>query len=197
VHVTRYNHLMWDSGASPVAIINHGVKIPQDAKYSGELESGITVINHIKERARMMGCDIFEKMRRELPIDLAGMGSQRVGGLGELSHEELPYRLAKYRFLFNPMRYTSMPLALCEAMMIGLPVIGLPATELIWVIKNGVNGFLNSDLDFLAKKMRLLLKDRAYAKNLSRASRSYAKKYFGIEKFAAEWDKTIREWVER
>jgi len=195
VHVTGYNRLMWDCGRSPVTIIPHGVLTPRDAVYSGELESGITVINHIKERGRLMGYDLFQSVRRFLPLELAGMGSSPVGGLGEISHEELPYRLAKYRFFFSPIRYTSMPLSLCEAMMIGLPVIGLPATEMIFVVKNGINGYLNNDTNRLIKKMKRLLKDHNYAKRLGAGARQYAKKNFSIFRFVNDWNHALTKRI--
>jgi len=44
---------------------------------------------------------------------------------------------AEYRFFFNPVRYTSLPLAVCEAMTIGMPIVGLATTELVSVIRNG------------------------------------------------------------
>lgn len=38
---------------------------------------------------------------------------------------------ARYRFLFNPIRYTSLGLAVIEAMMIGMPVVALGTTDMV------------------------------------------------------------------
>lgn len=196
VHVTRYNKLMWDCGVTPVDYIAHGVKVPEDAVYKGSLRSGIVVINHIKERERMMGYDIFKQARERIPLDLAGMKSAEIGGLGEISHKDLPYRMARYRFLFTPMRYTSLALAVCEAMMIGLPIVGLPATEMVSFIENDVNGFLSSDFECLYKKMGQLLDNHAYAKRLSAGAKECARRLFGIDRFVSDWNRVLKNRIE-
>ena len=53
--------------------------------------------------------------------------------------------MAAYRFYFHPVRYTSLGLSLCEAMTVGLPVVGLATTELPTIIDHGVNGFVDTD----------------------------------------------------
>jgi hypothetical protein len=37
IHVTHFNHLMWDSGSTPTRVIEHGVMIPDGVSYTGEL----------------------------------------------------------------------------------------------------------------------------------------------------------------
>ena len=46
-----------------------------------------------------------------------------------------------YRFFFNPIRYTSLGLAVFEAMMVGLPIVGLATTETRRG-RDGVSGFV-------------------------------------------------------
>ena len=58
----------------------------------------------------------------EVPLDLAGMESAEIGGMGPVPLTDLWQMEAKYRFFFNPIRYTSLGLAVCEAMMIGMPI---------------------------------------------------------------------------
>src|SRR5690606_10608726 len=43
VHVTAFNALMWDSGRSPVEVIDHGVVVPDGVRYVGDLARGIVV----------------------------------------------------------------------------------------------------------------------------------------------------------
>ena len=74
--------------------------------------------------------------------------------------------MADYRFYFHPVRYTSLGLSLCEAMTVGVPVVGLATTELPTVIDDGVNGVIDTDPDRLVDAMRALLDDPALARRL-------------------------------
>lgn len=187
VHVTHFNHLMWDNNRTPSRVIEHAVLIPENARYSGELEKGIVVINNIQKRGRRLGLDVYKEIRKRVPLDIVGMGSAEVGGLGEIPPPELPAFISRYRFFFNPIRYTSLGLAVCEAMMVGLPMIGLATTEMPVTVENGVTGYVHTDPDFLVKKMQLLLRDRAHATELGTAARAAALRKFDIQRFASEW----------
>jgi hypothetical protein len=187
VHCTGFNRLMWDSGNVPTRVIDHGVIAPQ-AAYTGEMEKGLVVINHIARRGRRLGFDIYKQAKAEVPLDLVGMGAQEAGGIGEVLHAELAAFAAGYRFFFNPIRYTSMGLAVIEAMMVGLPVVALATTEMVTVIKDGVNGFTDTDPEKLVARMKLLLKDRALAAALGATARKTALERFGVERFVADWN---------
>lgn len=189
VHVTEFNRLMWDNNRTPTAVIEHGVIVPEDAAYSGELEKGIVVVNNIAKRGRRLGSDVFEQVSREIPLDLVGMNSHLAGGLGEVDHQKLPYFESRYRFFFNPIRYTSLGLAVCEAMMLGMPVVGLATTEMATAVVNGLNGYVDTSIETLIERMRELLGSPSLAKKLSTGARSYARERFGIERFANDWSK--------
>ena len=73
--------------------------------------------------------------------------AEALGGLGEGPHDELPAVLARYRVFLSPIRYSSLSLAVCEAMTIGLPVVGLATTELVTVVNNGVSGYLETSVE--------------------------------------------------
>jgi hypothetical protein len=192
VHVTPFNALMWDNGRCPTRVIEHGVIVP-DARYSGELARGLTVVNHLAKRGRRLGADVFEAARRELPIDLIGMASVTLDGLGEIEHAELARFTARYRFLFNPIRYTSLGLAVIEAMMIGLPVVALATTEMATVIKNGVNGYLDTDPAKLVRHMQALIDDPGLARTLGEGARQTARERFNIDRFVADWLRVLHE----
>lgn len=195
VHVTYFNRLMWDSGRTPTRVIEHGVVIPPGVHYSGELPRGIVVINHLKQRGRRLGADIFEEARRSVPLDLVGMEAQALGGLGEVLHKDLCAFQSRYRFFFNPIRYTSLGLAVIEAMMVGLPVVGLATTEMVTTIENGVHGYLHTDLSILKEHMQELIKYPDLAHNLGEAARSYALARFNIGRFAKDWDEALQSVV--
>jgi glycosyl transferase family 1 len=193
VHVTPFNALMWNSGRTPTRVIDHGVFIPEGIHYSGELERGIVVVNHLRQRGRRLGADLFEQMRREAPLDLVGMDAESMNGIGEISPPRLAAFESRYRFFFHPLRYTSLGLALLEAMTIGMPIIGLATTELVTVIENGRSGFIDTNPANLIEPMRLLLADRRLARQLGAEARRFALERFSIHRFARDWEETFAD----
>jgi len=192
VHVTPFNALMWNNGKTPVRVIEHGVIVPQGVAYRGELARGLVVVNHLARRGRRLGGDIFLQAREQAPLDLVGMGADELGGIGEILHAQLPAFAADYRFLFNPIRYTSLGLAVIEAMMIGMPVVGLATTEMATAIENGVSGYVDTDLRKLVAHMRRLIDDPAHARALGEGARRSACERFGIERFVADWNEAFK-----
>jgi len=191
VHVTHFNNLMWDNNNTPSKVIEHGVMVDEAVQYTGELEKGIIVINGIKKRGRRLGLDVFEKVRKHVPLDIVGMGSEEVGGLGEINNRKLSAFTARYRFFFNPIRYTSLGLSVCEAMMAGLPMIGLATTEMVTTVVNDYSGYVDTDVDVLIEKMNMLIANPTKAKQLSIGAKETANRKFNIERFKKDWLQTI------
>jgi len=192
IHVTPYNALMWDSGRTPTRVVEHGVALPDGVRYSGDLERGLVVTNHLARRGRRMGADLFASLRAAIPLDLVGMGSDALGGIGQVDHPQLPALAARYRFLFSPVRYSSLSLSTIEAMMAGVPVVALATAEMATVIADGVSGFAVTDTRRLADAMHMLLRDRGLAQRLGAAARRTALERFSIARFGADWDAALR-----
>ena len=186
VHVTSFNRLMWDTGSAPTAVIEHGVVVPP-VEATLERARGLVVVNDLGTRGGRLGADVVEEVRRRVPIDVVGLRSERVGGLGEIPPPELAAFMSNYRFFFHPARFTSLGLAVCEAMAIGVPVVGLATTELVTVIDDGRSGFIHTDVDRLVGDMERLLAEPALARAVGRAGQDMARRRFGIERFAAQW----------
>jgi glycosyltransferase involved in cell wall biosynthesis len=195
IHVTAFNELMWDNGRTPTRVIEHGVIIPEDARYTGEIERGLVVVNGLPKRGRRLGADVFEAVRHKIPLDLVGMGAEAVGGLGEVGHAELPSLMARYRFFFNPIRYTSLGLAVCEAMTVGMPIVALATTEMTTVVENGVSGYADTSVDVLVERMRRLLADSSEAARLGAGARRTAERRFNIERFVRDWNALLDDAV--
>lgn len=193
VHVTAFNALMWDNGSAPVRVIEHGVPVPPDVRYTGELARAIVVINNLASRGRRLGRDVFERAREEVPLDLIGLNAPDLGGLEPVAHEDLAALMARYRLYFHPIRYTSFGMAACEAMLVGLPVVALATTEMPTVIEDGVNGFTSTDPAVLVDRMRDLLADPALAREIGRAGRAVARERFSVERFGRDWNAVLRE----
>ena len=193
VHVTHFNALMWDSKRTPTRVIEHGVLIDPEVRYRGELDTGLVIINHLARRGRRLGADIFLEARSQVALDLVGMESETLGGLGEVRQRELPAFAARYRYLFNPIRYTSMGLAVIEAMMAGLPVVALATTEMATAIDNGESGFIDTNLATLIGHMQELARQPALAREMGATARRRSCERFGIDRFCADWERALRE----
>lgn len=187
VHVTHYNRLMWDNGKTPTMVIEHSVAIDPQLAYSGEVERGITVVNGMQKRPRIAGYDLFLHARQSVPLDVVGMETEAFGGLGDVPYRELHSLVAQYRFLFSPIRYTSLPLAVIEAMTIGMPVVALATTELPTVIENGITGYLSCDVEKLIEAMHFLLDNAEEARRIGTNARTVARERFGLARFIRDW----------
>lgn len=190
VHVTHFNNLMWNNNRTPTKVIDHGV-LDKGELYTGVIKKGIVVINGIVKRGRRLGLDVFEKVRKKIPLDIVGMGSEEVGGLGEISNSNLSSFISEYRLFFNPIRYTSLGLSVCEAMMAGMPVIGLATTEMVTAVKNDYSGYVDTNVDTLIEKMDTLLQDKSKAKELGAGARQTALERFHINRFKEDWQQTF------
>jgi len=188
VHVTEYNRLMWDSGSAPTAVIEHGVFIDKAARYDGSIAAGATVVNNIHKRGRFTGFDLFQQASKCVPLVAIGMGTEEIGGIGDIPYRKLHPVVAQYRFLFSPMRYTSLPLAVIEAMTMGMPIVALATTELPTVIRDGESGYISCDLELLIDRMRGLLENPKLAQQLGEHAQQVAAERFGMARFVADWN---------
>lgn len=187
VHVTHYNALNWDAGEQTAQVIEHGVPFNPQLRYLGDKAAGITVINGLQKRGRRMGADLFEWTRGQLPLDLMGMESEKMGGLGEVPNLQVAAAMAPYRFFYTPIRYTSLGLALIEAMLLGMPVVGVAATELPTVIENGKNGFVHTDKHKIVDVMRQLIDEPELARQWGAQARQTAQERFNMKRFTGDW----------
>lgn len=195
IHVTHFNRLMWNNQRTPTQVIEHGVMIPDDVYYTGEQARGIVVTNGLRKRGRRLGADIFQQVRQSIPLDLVGMDARSLDGLGEIPHAQLPAFESRYRFFFHPVRYTSLGLAVCEAMMLGLPIIGLATTELVSIIENGISGYIDTNVEYLIEGMKELLANPQKAHHLGAAAREVARSRFNIQRFIDDWNTVLEQWV--
>lgn len=193
VHVTHFNRLMWDNNGLKTVVIEHGVTVPE-IEAGIKIEKGIVVINNLPSRGRLLGYDIFEQVRKQIPLDLVGMGTDTYG-VGEVLHPNLPAFITQYRFFFNPIRYTSLGLAVCEAMMLGLPIVALATTEMAVTVQNGYNGFVHTDINTLVERMNYLLANPEKAEEMGRNAKKTAIDRFNIKRFTDQWEQLFKQVV--
>jgi hypothetical protein len=208
VHVTHFNALMWDSGVAPTAVVEHGVVDP-GSRYTGELSRAGIVVNDPVRRGRLVGTDLLPAFAAAAPLDVYGMG---VAELPDRLAREHPARdpawdiavyddwpqhrmhaeLARRRVYVHPFRWTSLGLALIEAMHLGMPVVAVASTEVVRAVPVEA-GVCSTRLDELTAAVRRFLHDPAAAVAAGRAARSAGLDRYGLGRFLADWDRLLKE----
>jgi hypothetical protein len=199
VHVTPFNAAMWDNGDAPVRVVEHGIPDPGHL-YSGHLESLAVACNEPVRRRRVAGTDLAARIARAVPVHVYGMRTEGVeqivttglAGAEELAQADLHKRMAEHRAYLHPYRWTSLGLALLEAMTLGMPVLVLAATAAPEAVPAGA-GLVTADVDALAAAARSLVADPALARAQGEAARRHALARFGLARFLSDWDRLLEE----
>lgn len=199
VHVTQFNRTYWDTGRARALVLDHGVLDP-GYRYTGTVESVAVVVNDPVRRHRVAGTDLVLDLAAELPVAVYGMGVDRLQGKGLDLFDDLPQArmhdlLATHRLYFHPYRWTSLGLSLIEAMMLGMPVLGLPATAAPEAVPAAA-GVLSSDSDVLLATARRWLADPEEARTRGLAAREHALERFGIDRFLGDLDAILASVVQ-
>ncbi len=158
----------------------------------GSIPRAAVVINEPSRRGRVTGTDLLPRFAEAAPIDLFGMGAGALGGFENLKQDELHREMARRRVYLHPIRWTSLGLALVEAMHLGMPVVALATTEAIEAVPREA-GVLSTSVDTLARAVRDLVNDRDRARAMGKAARAAALARYGLGRFLADWDALLAE----
>ncbi len=191
VHVTHFNRLFWDAGSTPTRVIEHGIVDPGH-HYTGELARAAVVVNEARRRGRVTGTDLLPRLNGSVPLDVFGMGSEEIGGHGDVPHGELHAEMARRRAYLHPIRWTSLGLALLEAMHLGMPIVALATTEVPEAVPAEA-GIVSNDLDVLATALKRLMDDPEEAQERGRAARAAALRRYGLARFLSDWHDLLAE----
>lgn len=201
VHVTAFNRLFWDSGATRTAVVEHGIPDPGH-RWTGELPRAAVVVNEPLRRGRTTGTDLLPLLAEAAPLDVFGM---RTEGLAEalglpadrcrsadLPQAELHGAMAARRCYLHPVRWTSLGLSLLEAMHLGMPVVALATTEVVEAVPPGA-GVVSTRPEELAAAARRYLADPDLAAADGARARRAALERYGLKRFLTDWDHLIEE----
>ncbi|MET8085583.1 glycosyltransferase [Micromonospora sp. NPDC005237] len=203
-HVTGFNQIFWDTGATRTRVVDHGIVAPT-VSYTGELDRLAVVINEPVRRGRVTGTDLLPEFAEIAPLDVFGMG---VAGLADhlglsadrlTSHDDVPQdrmhaELARRRAYLHLCRWTSLGLSLIEAMTIGMPVVALATTEAVTAVPPEA-GALATRMDTLLDAARRFIAEPAAARQAGVAARAAARDRYGLDRFLADWDRLLEEEV--
>jgi len=193
VHVTHFNELFWDNGRAPTRVIEHGVVDPGHL-WTGELPRAGVVVNEPVRRTRVAGTDLLPRFAAAVPLDVFGM---KVRGLPYGTYEDLPQarmhaELARRRVYLHPYRWTSLGLALIEAMTLGMPVVAVAATEAVEAVPPEA-GVISTRVDVLARALKDFAADPERAAQAGKAARAAALARYGLTRFLQDWDDLLAE----
>jgi Glycosyl transferases group 1 len=196
IHVTDFNRLMWDNGAAPTRVINHGIGDP-GYLYTGEIAAAATMINEPRRRWRTVGADLLAELSNHTPIDAWGIGSELLGdgqvrGKGDVPAPRLLHQVARRRVYLHTARWTSLGLSLVEAMYLGMLVVAVAST-MAPVVVPAEAGVVSADIATLAYALEGFVTDVSAASAAGKAARDFAMAHFPLERFLAEWDDVIDE----
>jgi glycosyltransferase involved in cell wall biosynthesis len=195
-HVTHFNRMFWDSGRAPTTVIEHGVVDPGEL-YTGELARAAVVINEPQRRGRMVGTDLLAELAEAAPIDHFGMTDSSplpagVTHAGDLGQQAMHRELARRRVYLHPNRWTSLGLSLIESMHLGLPVVGLCATEAAQAVPIEA-GLLSNDPRRLRAALREFVHEPEAARLAGKAARTHALERYGLPRSLHDWNQQLQE----
>jgi hypothetical protein len=207
VHVSHFNQLFWDTGSARTTVIEHGIPDP-GRLYTGEREEMGLAVNDPVRRGRETGTDllpgfadvaplrVFGRGTKKLPaaLDLEdyGISGDRLRSGGHVPAPQLHLELARCRLYLHPFRWTSPGFALLEAMLLGMPVVALDATETHRAVPRGA-GLVSNDVDELHAFARRLLDDPDDAYAMGLVAREAALDRHGLGKFLDAWDELLAD----
>ncbi|MFE6281660.1 glycosyltransferase [Streptomyces sp. NPDC057877] len=197
VHVTHFNRLMWDNGTTPTEVIEHGVVDPGQ-RWTGELPRAAVVVNEPVRRGRTTGTDLLPAFARAAPLDVFGMGTDRLTTLPdpcrthELVQADLHTEMARRRVYLHPVRWTSLGLSLLEAMFLGMPVVALATTEVTEAVPPGA-GVVSNRIDVLTDAVRDFVADPLHARVVGDGARAAALARYGLTRFLDDWERLLKE----
>jgi hypothetical protein len=193
VHVTYFNDLFWDCAPSPTRVIEHGIVDP-GYRYTGELPRVAVAINEARRRGRVTGTDLLPRLNGTVPFDLFGIDAGALGGVDDPPQEVLHRELPRRRAYLHPIRWTSLGLALLEAMHLGVPVVALATTEVPEAVPPDA-GIVSTRVDELRAGIERLIADPDEARELGLRGRVAALERYGLQRFLDDWDDLLEEVV--
>jgi glycosyltransferase involved in cell wall biosynthesis len=146
------------------------------------------------------------ELARSVTVHAYGMGTRPLGDLAaqqciaglapshchDLPQHQLHQRLGGHRAYLHPYRWTSLGLALIEAMTLGMPVLALSTTEAPEAVPPSA-GVVTNRVGLLRDTAKRWLADRDEARERGEAARRHALEHYGLDRFLSDWDRTLME----
>jgi len=178
-------HIHYGCPSHKVRLIRFGKDLTSFLPWIGDGGYLYASCNSIQHRGEGCGWVHMERAMKELPIKLSGKETEQVGGLGEITEEEmhLNYQNAAGFISFGT---TPAPLVLTqiEAWCAGCPTVIYDNRH--GVIEEDLAGILEQDVGRMIEQGKKLLEDKEYRQYRHLDSLENARQFDGV-KVAEEW----------
>ncbi|WP_131824041.1 glycosyltransferase, partial [Mycobacteroides abscessus] len=181
-------------------VIDHGIEDP-GPRYTGEIPAAASMINDPLRRGRTVGTDLLEPLSSYAPIDVWGIGTDRlnsstrlsrVRGCGDISGPAVLEHVSRRSCYLHTARWTSLGLSLIEAMYCGMPIAAVASTMAPLVVPPEA-GVVSADVSVLGEALAEFTSDTASARMFGKAAREFACETFRIDRFRDQWNQLIEE----
>lgn len=204
-------HIVWNSRVAMKANLGfykirhqhhivHGYD-PNEFKPLGleKNEKVLTIANHFKKRANIMGYDTWQYVKRKFPdCDVIGSRNEDISdAIGHLdSLDELIKAYNEYSIYFNPTRTSAMPRSRAEAAMCGMPIVSTMHYDFKRYFRPNKDALLSNDKKLLAAYINQLSESKAMREDFGARSRELAVKHFHIDKYLNHWQQIFDRAIE-
>ncbi|MDF0717415.1 glycosyltransferase family 4 protein [Muricauda sp. 334s03] len=112
---------------------------------------------------------------------------------------DIPSFLNKSDIFVLTSRFEGLPLSICEAMSVGVPIVASDVGGVNEMVKDGYNGYLipKEDHQYLTGKLSSLIKDRELIKQLGKNSRETFLNTFSTHQMATATEKYIKDILQK
>jgi 2-polyprenyl-3-methyl-5-hydroxy-6-metoxy-1,4-benzoquinol methylase len=177
-------------------VILPGVDTADYGGWRGDIHKVLRVGNFLMERDIMLGYSVQGRLLKGLPSTVLGLNPNITDSYVPKSWEEFKNFMRGHRVYLNTTIHSfedGYNLAMLEAMATGMPVVSIanPSSP----IKNGINGYVSPDENYLRGKIVELLGRGALVESLGRKAIETVMDKFPIERFVRDWRRVIGESV--
>ena len=113
---------------------------------------------------------------------------------GMLGHEELARVICASDVFCLPSYREGLPLAVCEAMLSGRPIVATTVGGIPEIVRDGVEGYLvpSGDARLLANRLRMIAEDPGGSRQMGKRAHDFAAKHLTWRSNAESYDRIYR-----
>jgi len=171
-------------------IIGRGWDLNDYEEWQGDTEKVLTICTGMFGRSYFDFPACYKKISANLPTHLIGYSNKDLSK-GK-PHFLIKKAMSEYRVLFNmdPLSGRIM----FEAMAAGIPVVSVQREDALKsLIKNGVNGFMSENMNYLIASAKELLKNKELARKIGKEGQKIIKEHFPKSVYKEKWNNLFYE----